>query len=452
MQEFESRTSGLLFSGDMVAFIGSLLVTLLIRYQEIPTTDIVAQHLGPFSMLFVLWAAIFLIAGLYDQYVSFDRRGIPRLVLKTQFVNMLLAGVLFFVLPLGITPKTNLVIYLFVSTLFIVVWRLYLYPAIAAKRSIQALVLGSGPEAAGVMRVLERNPYFKQVEVQQIDTQTWADAAVIGKELRTYVSTHDVEMIVADMNTETARKLASVFFELAFTDRSVRFFSLPEFYEQLHHRIPPSLVGESWILEKISVRSPHYAYSFLKRLSDICGALVLMVPNIIIFPLVIAAIKLQDGGPIFYRSERVGQFNKPIHILKFRTMSGMDSGTATLDSTHVVTRLGMFLRKTRIDELPQLWNILRGDISFIGPRPEMPGRAQVYMEKIPYYNMRHLIKPGLSGWAQINHFDVPRNEVDVEKTIDKLSFDLYYLRHRSFFLDMEIILKTVNAVLSRTGT
>ena len=452
MQEFESRTSGLLFFGDIIAFAGALVATLLIRYQEIPDETILSQHIGPFSLLFALWAVVFLTAGLYDQYVSFDRRGIPRLVLKVQFINMLLAGVLFFALPLGITPKTNLAIYLVVSTLFIVAWRLYIYPMVATQRTIQALVLGSGVEAEGVMRVLERNPYFKQVKVQQIDPHSLDDAAIIETELAEYVATHDVAMIVADMNTDTARALAPLFYRLAFTERSIRFFSLPEFYEQLHHRIPPSLVGEAWMLEKVSVRSPHYAYTFVKRLIDIAGALVLMIPNVIIFPIVIAAIKYQDGGPIFYRSERVGQFNKPIYILKFRTMSGMDSGRATLDSNLVVTPLGAFLRKTRLDEMPQLWNVLRGDLSFIGPRPEMPARAQVYMEDIPYYNMRHLIKPGLSGWAQINHFDVPRNEVDVEKTIDKLSFDLYYLRHRSLLLDLEIMLKTANTVLSRTGT
>jgi lipopolysaccharide/colanic/teichoic acid biosynthesis glycosyltransferase len=114
--------------------------------------------------------------------------------------------------------------------------------------------------------------------------------------------------------------------------------------------------------------------------------------------------------------------------------------------------VGKFLRKTRIDEFPQVWNVIRGDLSFIGPRPEMPALAQVYSDSIPYYTMRHLIKPGLSGWAQINDFDVPRSGIDVERTVAKLSFDLYYLKHRSFLLDLEIAAKTAKALLMRSGT
>lgn len=133
-------------------------------------------------------------------------------------------------------------------------------------------------------------------------------------------------------------------------------------------------------------------------------------------------------------------------------MSGRDNSADALKSTLRITRVGTFLRKTRLDELPQLINILAGDLSFIGPRPEIPSLVQVYAEEIPYYNMRHLTKPGLSGWAQINNFDVPRGGVDVPRTIDKLSFDLYYLKHRSLLLDIEIALKTINTLLMRTGT
>jgi len=175
------------------------------------------------------------------------------------------------------------------------------------------------------------------------------------------------------------------------------------------------------------------------------------VPCVVIFPFVYVAIKVQDGGKLIYRTERVGQYGTPMHLYKFRTMTGMDSG-ATLNTTHTVTPLGRFLRKTRIDELPQLWNILKGDLSFVGPRPELPGRARVYAETIPYYTMRHLIKPGLSGWAQINDFEVPRGGVDIAQTINKLSFDLYYLKRHSLLLDLEIILKTVKTMLLRSGS
>jgi lipopolysaccharide/colanic/teichoic acid biosynthesis glycosyltransferase len=190
----------------------------------------------------------------------------------------------------------------------------------------------------------------------------------------------------------------------------------------------------------------------MKRFIDVVGALILLIPSLLVFPVVALAIRLEDKGPLFYRAIRVGQSGKPIHIYKFRTMTGTDTPDRAVKSTLSVTQVGSVLRKTRLDELPQLINVLRGDLSFIGPRPEIPTLVDIYAKEIPYYNLRHLVKPGLSGWAQINNFDVPRGGVDVERTIDKLSFDLYYLKHRSFLLDIEIALKTVNILLMRTGT
>jgi lipopolysaccharide/colanic/teichoic acid biosynthesis glycosyltransferase len=210
-------------------------------------------------------------------------------------------------------------------------------------------------------------------------------------------------------------------------------------------------VGESWVLENVSL-TPHGLDDVLKRSFDVLGALCLGLIALPLYPIIMLAIKLEDRGAIFYRTERIGRYNKPIHMLKFRTMNGHDHGTAALQSELRVTRVGRFLRKTRLDEIPQFWNIFRGDLSFIGPRPEMPALAAVYAERIPFYNLRHMITPGLSGWAQINEYEVPRSGIDVDRTITKLSFDLYYLKHRSFLLDLEIALKTLKTLLLRSGT
>ena len=169
-------------------------------------------------------------------------------------------------------------------------------------------------------------------------------------------------------------------------------------------------------------------------------------------PIVALAIKIEDRGPLLYTTIRVGQYNQPITIYKLRTKNGVDSGAAALQSTLVDTKVGTFLRKTRIDELPQLINVLKGDLSFIGPRPEIPELVSAYANEIPYYNTRHLLKPGLSGWAQINNFDVPRGGVDVPRTIEKLSYDLFYLQRRSLLLDLHIALKTMAAIIMRTGS
>ncbi|NCN08012.1 sugar transferase, partial [Candidatus Parcubacteria bacterium] len=139
-------------------------------------------------------------------------------------------------------------------------------------------------------------------------------------------------------------------------------------------------------------------------------------------------------------------------ILKFRTMLFNDNGDwQNKGLINKVTKVGNFLRKTRLDELPQLWNVLKGDISLIGPRPEFPNAVKQYAEEIPYYNVRHLIKPGLSGWAQIYHDQHPHHQADTLETKNKLSYDLYYIKNRSFFLDLKIALRTLNILLSIAG-
>lgn len=441
----------LLLVGDIAILFGSLVLTLLIRYREFPSEEVINQHLAPFVLLFGIWLLTFLIAGLYDRYVVLARKQIPWLILRAQTINILLAAVFFFFLPFGIEPKTNLIIYLVVSTALVALWRLYVFPLTTTEKSITALVIGDSPEAIGIANVLGKNPYFQNTCVYTIGSADVVSREELRESVFRFVNQKGVDMIIADMRDPFIQFLTKDFYAFVFTGQNIHFFNLPAMYEELHHRVPPSLIGEAWFLENITTDAPHYAYDFLKRTIDVVGALILLIPCTIIFPFVYLVIKLYDGGTIIYKSERIGQYNNPIHIYKFRTMTGMDSGT-TLDTVHTVTSVGKFLRMTRIDELPQLVNVLKGDLSFIGPRPELPARAHVYAREIPHYNMRHLIKPGLSGWAQINNFDVPHREVDVARTHDKLSFDLYYLRHRSLFLDIEIALKTINTLLKRSGT
>lgn len=446
------RTNALLlFVGDIAVFIGGLFLALMIRYQELPAQDIVFEHIEAFLGVFMLWVLVFLAAGLYDTKINLSRKLIPGIVMRAQIVNLALAGTYFFVLPIGITPKTTLAIYLVVTTLAIVFWRLFVFPSLATKRAERALIVGTGDEPLALARILNEGRYFKFVVAEVVDPKTFSDSASFRIALERYIQEHTVTMVIGDMHSDRSAMLIPIFYELAFYDDRVSFLSLHSLYEQIFHRVPPSLVHESWILENVSM-VPHATYDVLKRAFDLLGALLLGAVMLVCYPFVWLAVKMEDGGALFYTTERIGQYGRTIRILKFRTMNGTDRGQEALRSALEVTKVGRFLRKTRIDEFPQAWNIFRGDLSFIGPRPEMPALTQVYAERIPYYTMRHLIKPGLSGWAQINDFDVPRSGIDVERTIAKLSFDLYYLKHRSFFLDLEIAVKTFKALLMRSGT
>jgi len=452
MNLFARGNTILLLTGDFVTFGGALLISLLIRYRAVPSDEVLSQHLQPFLFLFCFWILMFLIAGLYDRHISLVRKSIPILVLRVQFLNILLSALFFFIFPVGIEPKTNLVIYLIISTLLIILWRLYIHPRITTGKPMRALVIGESDEALGIAQVLARNPYFKHIKPFLLSRRDIPDFEEFKTSLYNFLESESTDMVIADMRDEYAARLTTDLYNFAFEDRNIRFFNLPTIFEELHHRVPPSLIGEAWLLEHIAAGAPHYAYDVVKRGIDIVGALILLVPSILVLPLISFAITVQDGGSILYHATRVGQYGKKINIYKFRTMSGTDSPDDAVKSTLTITSVGKFLRKTRLDELPQLLNILKGDLSFIGPRPEIPTLVDIYAKEIPYYNLRHLVKPGLSGWAQINNFDVPRGGVDISRTVDKLSFDLYYLKHRSLLLDVEIALKTVNTLLMRTGT
>lgn len=452
MHVFGRTGTIILVVGDVVVFILALVATLAIRYGAVPTETLVETHLGPFLALFIIWVLVFLSTGLYDRRFMLDRKRIPAVVVRAQVLNILISGVIFFVLPLGIQPKTNLLIYLVLSACMITVWRLYLFPRIPIGKETRVLVAGESDEARAIVRVLRENPHFKHVSVEQIPTDSDEARNQLVAYCRQAVPAGGL-MVIADMRDAHTSALAHEIQVRTASGERIDFLSLPAVYEQLHHRIPPSLIADAWFIEHIGARPMRYAYIAQKRILDIAGALLLLPFIAVLMPCIALAIMLEDRThSVWYVSTRIGQWGKPFRLIKFRTMNGCDAGSAALKSTLSVTRVGAFLRASRLDELPQVWNVLRGDLSFIGPRPEMPELAAVYAKEVPHYELRHVIKPGLSGWAQINDADAPRGGVDIERTVQKLSFDLYYLKHRSLLLDIEIALKTCNTLLLRTGS
>jgi lipopolysaccharide/colanic/teichoic acid biosynthesis glycosyltransferase len=180
-------------------------------------------------------------------------------------------------------------------------------------------------------------------------------------------------------------------------------------------------------------------------------ALVTLIVVSPLLPFVVAAIKLTSSGPVIYRQKRVGQNEQIYEVLKFRTMreDAENDGAqwATRDDPRV-TSIGRFLRLTRIDEIPQLWNVLRGDMRFVGPRPERPEFVQLLAEQIPYYQLRHIVPPGITGWAQVRY----KYGASVEDAKQKLTYDLYYIKHASLALDLLIVFETLKTILLQRGS
>ncbi len=230
---------------------------------------------------------------------------------------------------------------------------------------------------------------------------------------------------------------------------SLPVLTLNAFYSLMWRQVPTLNLSPSWVFEQDFSLAERSQYRFIKRGFDIGLSLLLLIALCPLFVLVAASIALDSPGPILFRQSRVGRNGKLFLIRKFRTMVvGADAGPAyTSDADPRVTRVGRVLRKLRLDEIPQLFNVLSGDMSLIGPRPEWERLVSAYEQEIPFYHLRHLVKPGITGWAQLNF----RYGENLEDAMKKLSFDLYYIRFYSPVLDLEIVLKTILYVLTFHG-
>jgi lipopolysaccharide/colanic/teichoic acid biosynthesis glycosyltransferase len=326
-------------------------------------------------------------------------------------------------------------------------WRIYgdrfLHPSVKQK----GIIVGSGEEMKELLEEVNNNPKYGLEFISSIDLNRIADID-FQEEILERVYSEEVQIIAIDLKNEKVEPILPHLYNLIFS--RVKFIDMYKIYEDIFDRVPLSLVRYNWFLENISTES-HTSYDFLKRLMDIVIGFLAGIVSLIFYPFVFLAIKIDDGKEIFSIQERVGKNNKIIKLLKFRTMTfANDDGKWGNENKNQITRVGKFLRKTRIDELPQLWNVLIGEVSLVGPRPEFAEVVKKYEKEIPYFGVRHLVKPGLSGWAQI-YGEHAHHEADVSKTKNKLSYDLYYIKNRSAMLDLKIVLKTIKTLLSKSG-
>lgn len=450
---FHRNEPGLLFVGDLLVFFVALWVTLLVRYLEVPSHELFNNHVVPFSFLSIAWVVIFFIVGLYDRHTEFVKRRVPGMIMYAQIVNSLIAAVFFFFIPyFGITPKTNLLIYLVVSSVFLLVWRLFLLQFVAPQRRQKGLLVGRGPETEELVEEVNKNQRYGLEFSRILDVDLIAGTTDLEERVRTLIEREQISVIVADAYDEKTMALIPLFFDLAFSDARVRFVDLQTMYESIFDRVPLSLLRYDWFLAHIS-RSTHPVYDFLKRVLDIFGALIFGALLLVALPFVWCAITLEDHGPLFIMQRRMGMLGKVLRVYKFRTMRANENGVWLGESKNEVTRVGAFLRKTSIDELPQVLNILRGEMSLVGPRNDIEGLASRLAQEIPFYTIRTTIKPGITGWAQTHQQYTPGtiSPQSVEDTTMRLAYDLFYIKHRSFFLDISIALRTLKTLLGRFG-
>ena len=452
------RTRELMFLilGDVICFSLALYLTLLVRYLEIPSAERLGAHFWPFLILSGVWLFIFYIAGLYDKHTVFLKQLLLSRIVNTQIINIIIAAFLFLIIPFGIAPKTNLVIYLVVSILLITWWRLMLFNYLSPKTTHKAILIADGAEAVELADEINNNDRYNYSFIRIIDEKTALHTPDFESKLLELIDREGVEIIVANPRGQHIERILPTIFDLSFLRFEFVFLDFYKVYEDTFDRIPLSALRYDWFITHIS-HSRSLVYDFMKRLIDIVGAVILGVVLLCLLPFVYLAVMLEGKqSGVFMIQKRIGLFNQPVDVLKLQTMSSNDAASnmwTTEDEGNHVTRVGAFLRKASLDEWPQCLNILKGEMSLIGPRNDIAGLGARLAEAIPYYNIRNFVKPGITGWAQTHQHYMPGqiSPQSIEESRVRLSYDLFYIKNRSLMLDIEIALRTLKTYLSRFG-
>ena len=448
MSSIQKKDHILLFIGDLVVLIFSLILTLVIRYGLYPSSEILGLHIVPFSILFIAFILVYFIAGLYEKHTTLFKNKLPLILLNVQLVNTIVGISFFYFIPyFSITPKIVLFLFLVLSLVFMYLWRMFFIFKFITQKKQKAIIIADSSESIELTEEINNNSRYDISIIETIKPNI--DSSKILSEINRIIFSENVSMIIIDTRNPLLKELIPFLYPIAI--KGVLFFDILKIYESIFDRIPVSMVGQTWFIEHMSSMAPKLVYDSVKRLIDIVVSLILGIISLIFYPLVIVLMKIEDEkASIFSYQNRVGQYNKIIKIVKFRTMTVANDDGKWGKGENKVTRIGHYLRISRIDELPQLWNVLKGDISLIGPRPEFPEPVEQYSKQIPNYIIRHSVKPGLSGWAQI-YGEHPHHGVDIEKTSNKLSYDLYYIKHRSFWIDLKIALRTIKVLVTFMG-
>jgi len=329
---------------------------------------------------------------------------------------------------------------------------------VASSASRSFLVIGGGATAARFYEAYKSSQNGQQLEFVSADEQRVGQPVAgegspivqgnLAAKLNNLGNRYS-GIILAERASSLSTQLLERLVHAQFQE--TRVYTLESFYETQWRYLPLGIIDPFWPLQtgfQLARTSP---YHYLKRLFDIIASATALVVCAPLFVLVSLLIWAEDGSPVFFRQERVGRDGRRFILFKFRTMrqraDQAEEDIYTREGDRRVTSVGRWLRKLRLDELPQLWNALKGDISLIGPRPEWSRCAERYQQTIPFYHFRHLVKPGITGWAQVNY---PYGESD-EDAVEKLKYDLYYIRHYSLKLDAMIVLKTLYTMLFGKG-
>lgn len=459
--QFSERRLLLAF-GDMVAVFVSCLIALFIwtrvaRYAF--TLNFVLEQGAWFIALAVLWLILASANDFYDLRVAANRNTTLHRLLIITAQTWVVYVIVFFVSPIRALPRLFIIYYGIASFFLIAAWR-YTRPFLLGWMSEprRILILGTDWSAETIIEAIRE--YAGDYELRGLIGEAHEVGKVLygvpvlgtAADLPNYIQRDGIsELILTQTNHLRGDMFQAV---IDAYERGIALVPMPVLYERITGRVPVEHVNNDWAVVFLPIKNGGgilNPYPFIKRTFDIAFALVGLTLFAVMFPLIAAALWIDSRGSIFYTQERVGEHGCIIRVIKLRSMipdAEAESGAVfSHEGDPRVTRVGRFLRKSRLDEVPQLWNVLRGDMSLIGPRPERPEHITRLTEKIPFYRTRLVVRPGLTGWAQVR-YDYGSTDEDA---LIKLQYDLYYIRHQSLLLDIDIILRTVYKVVSMSG-
>lgn len=424
----------ILLLGDIIFMYSALFLALAIRtgdFSFLPGahTSFLFIH---FSVIYIFWLLMLFAFDFYEvSYIknifSFWKNLTIFLISASAF-----SIAYFYLQPeLAIAPKTILFIYIVVFGFLFYGWR-YFFSYILQLKNLKEkiIILGEQKEVKEIMpQILE-----KGYEIIGITTSITHLQPMLKKE--------KIDLVVLASDFYKNNQLVQQFFSIL--PPNLNYINFIDFYESLTQKAFIDEIDEIWFLENI-FRKEGKINTILKRGFDIMFSFLGIFITIILFPVIALIIKLDSRGPVFYAQQRIGKNGRIFTLFKFRTMivgAEKNGPQWTTENDSRITKFGKYLRASHLDEFPQFYNILKGDISFVGPRPERPEFATILQKQIPYYEIRHLVKPGLTGLAQIKyHYAASTHE-----SKEKLRYELYYIKNQSFIFDIAILLKTVQII------
>ena len=410
-----------------------------------------------FYLLPVLW--LILMIPLYNIRNVHLFQTALKVVITAAASSLAIYLLIFFVAPAKTLPRRGVIIFFAAATVLTLLWRrIYGRFFLVKDAFLNTIIVGAGKAGRRIAEIINTTdgvPYkvlgFIDDDPEKIGT-TIEGYTVLGSSDRFFKIVEDLNVIQIIMSISNDLNEQMLDCLTQCEERGVTVTTMPTVYEELLGRVPVHLLNTDWLLRSFyDMAHTSLFFEIAKRLFDILGSLIGLFFYILFFPVIALLIYLDSGKPIIYKQVRTGLRGAPFTMCKFRTMvpEAEKDGVARPASEHDerVTKIGYYLRKSHLDEMPQFYNVLRGELSLVGPRAERPEIIKDLQREVPFYRARLLVRPGITGWAQINQ----SYAAGAEENTEKLEYDLYYIKHRSLLMDLSIIFNTVKTIFAMKG-